>query len=81
MAKERQKPPAPRAKKEKPLAPCPCGKVPSVLVVDVLPGGKYGTVTGNCCGEWSVEFRNGFEQNQDAVMEKGKQGWNDASRG
>jgi len=44
------------------LAPCPCGKTPERLIVDgehAAP--KWASVSGFCCGEWSIEFRNQYK--------------------
>lgn len=40
-----------------PLAPCPCGEVPDSLIVCEGRLGSEAMVSGNCCDEWSVEFR------------------------
>jgi len=43
------------------LLACPCGAVPKNLSVqgDGMAD-KWGTVSGDCCGEWSIEFRNQY---------------------
>ena len=43
------------------LAPCPCGQVPSRLIVQCEYRAKYAYVGGDCCDEWQIEFRNNYE--------------------
>jgi hypothetical protein len=38
------------------LKPCPCGNVPTEIVV-VKSGYKWSRAVPNCCGEWMYEFR------------------------
>lgn len=45
-----------------PLKPCPCGKTPERLCFAEGQSSKYGYVSGNCCGDWSIEFRTGYNQ-------------------
>lgn len=43
------------------LATCPCGKTPKELSVeDANQGGKWAFVSGDCCGEWKIEFRTNY---------------------
>lgn len=64
------------------LAPCPCGKTPAGLVVQGDGGSeKWAQVSGNCCGEWSIEFRNQYAPIPgDESMSLAVSAWNDATR-
>ena len=42
------------------LKPCPCGKVPTKLCISESNTSKWAYVSGNCCGEWNIEFRTGY---------------------
>jgi hypothetical protein len=71
------------AKQEKPkieLNPCPCGETPEGLYIEMPERGKYGRASGQCCAEWSIEFRNGYEANPDKTLAKAAKAWNDAPR-
>lgn len=61
---------------------CPCGKIPEQLVITGehhTP--KYATVHGDCCGEWSIEFRNNYlPLDSHGCMKEAKEAWNDAKR-
>jgi len=41
---------------------CPCGRIPSVLQITEQSGsgGKYAYVSGDCCGEWEIEFKTNY---------------------
>lgn len=64
------------------LKRCPCGQIPESLCVDEgAAGGKYAVVSGNCCNEWSVEFRTGFHDiGSDKCIEEAIKEWNEAKR-
>ena len=63
------------------IAFCPCGIAPSELcVTDAGQGGKWANVSGNCCGEWTIEFRAHYSDG-DELKEYARQAWNDAPRG
>jgi hypothetical protein len=64
------------------LKRCPCGKVPnSLFVTDANQGGKYANVNGDCCGEWTIEFRTGYSKvGSDDCMSVAVAAWNDAPR-
>ena len=66
----------------KSLAPCPCGQIPKKLfIIDSGQGMKWANVCGDCCGEWSIEFRTlykPFESNE--CMDLAIKAWNDAPR-
>lgn len=63
------------------LEPCPCGKIPEGLMIEMQERAKYGRVMGNCCTEWAVEFRNGYSEDQERTLVKAQQAWNAAPRG
>ena len=66
----------------KKLAICPCGKTPKKLfITDNGQGMKWASASGDCCGEWSVEFRTGYRQHDsNECMELAIDAWNDAPR-
>ena len=65
------------------IAVCPCGDIPTVLCVDDLGySSKHARVSGNCCGEWSVEFRTGYaEPGSEEIDFMAREAWNAAPRG
>jgi hypothetical protein len=60
------------------LKPCPCGKVPELLVIP--EGTKWAQTYGNCCGEWTIEFRSQCKEG-DELMALAIEAWNAAPRG
>jgi hypothetical protein len=62
------------------LAPCPCGVVPENLLIEMPERAKYGRTMGDCCGEWSVEFRNGYTTDPNLTTERARRAWNEAPR-
>ena len=62
------------------LKSCPCGETPkSLLLVD--NGVKWAYATGNCCNEWHVEFRTGYNKlESDECMALAVEAWNLATR-
>lgn len=62
------------------LKPCPCGQIPkSVSIAD--NGSKWAYVSGDCCGEWSVEFRTQYHRiDTDKCMALAVEAWNAAGR-
>lgn len=64
------------------LAPCPCGETPTKLTItENGQGMKYALASGNCCGEWFVEFRSGyFERDTEECMRRAINGWNSTKR-
>ena len=67
------------------LKPCPCGEVPNSVHVETDDSNtrpKWSRVAGSCCGEWSVEFRNGYEEiGSDESERLAREAWNEAKRG
>ena len=61
------------------LKPCPCGKTPTELHLTDTLSGKWTDVCGNCCGEWTIEYRNNYETGDKQMKEAIKQ-WNLAPR-
>jgi len=61
---------------------CGCGKVPKKLhISDAGQGGKYANCIGDCCGEWTLEFRTDYkEMDSDECMALAITAWNDAPR-
>ena len=63
------------------LAKCPCGQRPTELCING-DREKWSHVSGNCCDEWSVEFRSEWYRNDDPeLMELAIKAWNKAQRG
>jgi len=62
------------------LKPCPCGETPkSLRIAD--NGSKWAYVSGNCCDEWSIEFRTQYHRiNTDECMALAVEAWNAAGR-
>lgn len=64
------------------LKPCPCGKIPENLNVsheNSTP--KWASVTGDCCGEWEIEFRNDHNDvNSKECLDRAIEAWNNAPR-
>ena len=58
-----RKAPVSVAKEGYTLAPCACGQIPLKLVVDgENESPKYAYVSGYCCDEWAIHFRNNRER-------------------
>lgn len=64
-----------------PLAPCPCGKVPERLMIEMPQRAKYGLTMGDCCASWAVEFRNGYTDDPNKTADLARQAWQEAPRG
>ena len=64
------------------LKACPCGKTPPGLgITDGSQGGKYHYVSGDCCGEWTIEFRANYKPlESDECMALAVAAWNAAPR-
>lgn len=65
------------------LKACPCGKVPAHLSVSSPEGDrpKWARVSGDCCGEWEIEYRNQYEQlGMPASQDRATAAWNRAPR-
>ena len=77
MATRKKAPP----KKPAGHTPCPCGEVPTDLIVRLARGAKHGEVSGNCCGYWSLEFRAGYPKTEAEALMIATKAWNDAPRG
>jgi hypothetical protein len=62
------------------LKSCPCGETPkSLLLVD--NGAKWAYATGDCCNEWHVEFRTGYNKLESSeCMALAIEAWNLATR-
>ncbi len=68
--------------KNKNIKPCPCGRpIDELCISDAGQGGKWAYVTGNCCGEWAIEFRTSYTKwNSTECMELAITAWNNAPR-
>lgn len=64
------------------LNKCPCGEVPTGLhITDNGQGGKWATVSGNCCDNWMVEFRTEYRSlDSDGCMVLAAIAWNNSPR-
>jgi hypothetical protein len=62
------------------IAKCPCGKTPAHLDVDNYSV-KWTTVAGDCCGEWTVEFRSQYLELGPELDALALKAWNGATRG
>ena len=64
------------------LAACPCGNVPTELgITDANQGSKWAFVTGDCCGEWTIEFRTNYAAlDSDECKGLAVEAWNTAPR-
>lgn len=64
------------------IKPCPCGQTPSELGIDAdHEQPKWALVYGDCCGEWHVEYKNGYlPLDEPEAMRLARQAWNDAPR-
>lgn len=65
------------------LVVCPCGSVPTALnVTGEFLSPKSARASGNCCGEWEIEFRNNYTPiDSNEGMALAVKAWNDATRG
>ena len=61
-----------------PLKPCPCGQTPAALNTKDS-GTRWNEVSGNCCGEWWVEFRAMYAVG-DTLFMLAEVAWNKAPR-
>mgnify|MGYP000282822972 CR=1 FL=1 len=63
------------------LKPCPCGKTPTKLHIETGATCKYSYASGDCCGEWLIEFRTHYLlAGTDGAMELAVEAWNEADR-
>jgi hypothetical protein len=64
------------------LAPCPCGQIPPRLIVQgEHEDPKYAYVSGCCCDEWAIPFRNNRERiGSPASIALATAAWNGAPR-
>ena len=61
------------------LKPCPCGKTPKGLHVVTNTSGKWAQVCGDCCNEWSIEYRNGYAEGKEQYV-LAVEAWNESPR-
>jgi len=63
------------------LKKCPCGSVPKSLQINAQDRDKWAFVSGDCCGEWSIEYRNNYARvPSEESMERARVAWNNAPR-
>lgn len=36
---------------------CPCGKIPTALLIEEGSTTRWGYAYGDCCSDWMIEFR------------------------
>lgn len=66
---------------EQELKPCPCGETPEQLCIESGQIDKWAWVSGDCCSEWSTEFRTNYHQlNSDECYDLAIEAWNRAKR-
>ena len=64
-----------------PLLGCPCGKIPKKLHIVEGSSCKWAWVSGDCCGDWNVEFRTHYHKiDTPECMEQAIIYWNAANR-
>lgn len=64
------------------LKPCPCGEVPTELSIDCSDC-KWFSCCGNCCGEWSIEFRSDYlrwDKEEKKITAMAVKAWNETKR-
>ena len=63
------------------LKSCPCGATPTALQITGDEQAKWAHVSGNCCGEWEIEYRNDYTKLASAeAMTLAAAAWNEAPR-
>lgn len=64
------------------LKPCPCGKIPEALIiVENGQGAKWAVASGDCCGEWMIEFRTHYNKfGSKECRDLANAAWNEAPR-
>ena len=63
------------------LLPCPCGKTPTQLnFYGAVKQTKWAMIATDCCGDWLVEFKNGYSTDPAESMAKAVAAWNEAPR-
>ncbi len=67
-------------KEQEILKSCPCGRTPKKLCIYGLDA-KWKFVMGECCNEWSIEFRTAyFKDGSKELMDMATIAWNEAPR-
>ncbi|MCK5607388.1 hypothetical protein KAR91_36225 [Candidatus Pacearchaeota archaeon] len=63
------------------IKPCPCGATPKHLCIAEGSTCKWAFVSGECCGEWQVEFRTEYRDlASDEVTALALKAWNETPR-
>jgi len=64
------------------LKPCPCGDTPGRLYICESGSSSWAYATGDCCGEWNIEFRTSYNDlASPECMDYAIEEWNKAPRG
>lgn len=65
------------------LSKCPCGTTPKELwICENGQGSKYASASGDCCGEWNIEFKTQYHGlDTQECMALAVSAWNEAGRG
>jgi hypothetical protein len=64
------------------LKKCGCGKTPKNLSITQENSYKWAWVSGDCCGEWSIEFRTNYlDLESEECKALANEAWNSAPRG
>ena len=61
------------------LKPCPCGTIPSKLLIQPNHSEKWMSVEGDCCGIWTIEFRANYSDGEE-LQRRAREAWNEAPR-
>jgi len=60
---------------------CPCGNIPKNITITEGSCSKWALASGDCCGEWFVEFRTSYEEiTSTKCMEYAVESWNKTKR-
>jgi len=63
------------------LKQCPCGQLPSSVIIQDGNTCKWAWVGGNCCGDWFTEFRTNYHGLETPECKKlAEAAWNNAGR-
>lgn len=65
----------------KDIKTCPCGFIPTGLIIEYGPDDNYAIVSGNCCNGWMVMFDvTGLHIDGDEARYAALKAWNEARR-
>lgn len=63
-----------------PAKPCACGGTPTAFDTHLTQGTKWVQIWPNCCGEWSIEARTGYQDDPTILQAIALEAWNRAPR-